>query len=69
MPWAASSERKDTQAAAGPKEGNVKLVVLGLMLVAGVYFALQTPAGQAMLLQAAAIGRGLTSNIVGNLTH
>ncbi|HXC51792.1 MAG TPA: hypothetical protein VN634_12955 [Candidatus Limnocylindrales bacterium] len=47
----------------------MRLVVLGLVLVAGAYFLLQTPQGRAMVLQASAAGRTLSDHIVGNLTH
>lgn len=47
----------------------MKFVILGLVLAAGAYFALQTPAGQAMLFRAQAAGRSLATNIVGNLTR
>jgi hypothetical protein len=47
----------------------MRLVVTGIVLVVAAYFLIQTPAGQAMVVQIAGMGRALTNNIVGNLSH
>ena len=47
----------------------MKFVVYGIVLAAGVYFAVQSPTGQSMLLRAEAAGGRLVENIVGNMTR
>lgn len=47
----------------------MKFVMIGVLLAAGAWMALQTPTGHAYLLQAAAAGRNLADNIVGDLAH
>jgi hypothetical protein len=47
----------------------MKLVFYGLVLAAGVYFAIQSPTGQALLLRAEAAGGRLATNIVGNMSR
>ena len=47
----------------------MRLVVTGVVLVAAAWFLIQTPAGQAVVMQIASMGRVVTNNIVGNLTH
>jgi hypothetical protein len=56
-------------AAEGPRENKMKFVLIGVMLAAGAWLALQTPTGRAYLLQASAAGRNLADNIVGDMAR
>jgi hypothetical protein len=47
----------------------MKFMLLGVVLAGAAYFFMQTPAGHAIVLQIAAAGQALTSNIVRNMTH